>query len=99
MGRRIMQGAIVLGIVGAIAAVWLLLFSPSIAMIQCDGSVPISFIPEDYNNSGCVPVPDGWFDGNAAEQYADEVWVCLGLCGPDALIWDPARHTVTQQSP
>jgi hypothetical protein len=88
----------VLRLFAATVAVWgtaafgILLFcvviAPSFRTVQCDGAVPISFIPKDYDGNGCVPVPGDWAEGNAAAEYADETWVCLGMCGPDSTTWD-----------
>ena len=59
--------------------------------IMCDGGVPISFIPDDYSGSGCAEVPADLL--SHPERWADEEWVCLGMCGLDATDWDPGTRT------
>lgn len=76
-----LEWAVGLALVAAVFLVALVFLGPVNKVVQCDGAVPKSFIPFGYNGSGCVPVPADWFEGNSADKYADEPWVCLGMCG------------------
>lgn len=68
--------------------------------IQCDGAVPKSFVPAGYNGSGCVLVPADWFEGTSADKYADETWVCLGMClRAPSIYWDSQTGTWVDTAP
>jgi hypothetical protein len=59
----------------------------SLHQMGCDGSVPLWMMPDDYDGSGCIPYPRNWEE---TLPWDDEPTYCLGLCGSDALLPEPA---------
>lgn len=59
---------------------------------QCDGFVPEWWVPDDYDGGGCVEVQPNLI-GLGPWNWGKWREVCIGLCGPNSLVWDPQTRT------
>jgi len=78
--RWLLRGGVLAALVIGAFLVYSVTLAPS--AIMCDGSVPEWWIPDDYDNSGCVAVPPPW-EFFYPWHWGEQPVYCLGLCHPD----------------